>query len=153
MVTCHTTIANMTPTTCDQSRDHTTSTTSTTCDQSHDHRNHVISHTTSTTCNQSHDHTTTRPSQSCDQSRDHATTPSVTRPCNHRNQSRDHAIIAISHATTRHPRPPLIYSGSFTKLFSSNGPHSPLIHFITTFFILQHITYERNSSIYSLHYY
>jgi hypothetical protein len=154
MVTCHTTIANMTPTTCDQSRDHTTSTTSTTCDQSHDHPNHVISHTTTRPWRQPHVIS-------------HTTIPimwSVTRPRNQShdicNQSHDHPNHVISHTTTPsvtrphdHPRPPFIYSGSFTKLFSSNGPHSPLIHFITTFFILQHITYERNSSIYSFHYY
>jgi len=107
--------------------------------------NHVISHTTSTTI--AIMPSVTRPHDHRNHVISHTTTPSVTRP---RHQSRDHAI---SHATTRHPRPPLIYSGSFTKLFSSNGPHSPLFHFITTFFILQHITYERNSSIYSFHYY
>jgi hypothetical protein len=146
MVTCHTTIANMTPTTCDQSRDHTTSTTSTTCDQSHDHRNHVISHTTSTTCNQSHDHTTTRPSQSCDQSRDHATTPSVTRPCNHRNQSRDHTTSTTTFDLL----------GVLHKIIFKQWTTLALNPLHYNFFHSSNISYERNSSIYSIysfHYY
>jgi hypothetical protein len=138
------------------------------CDQSHDHRNHVISHTTTRPWRQPHviSHTTIPIMWSVTRPHDHDANHmwSVTRPRNQShdicNQSHDHPNHVISHTTTPsvtrphdHPRPPFIYSGSFTKLFSSNGPHSPLIHFITTFFILQHITYERNSSIYSLHYY